>query len=249
MDAYPTGQLMKNSQPKLHPQHIAIDGPAASGKSTVAKILADNLDYLFFDTGVMYRAVTYEVLERGINMEDEKAITDLSRQVEIDIQPASLADGRSYDVLLNGEDITWQIRKRQVDANVSTVAAYAGVREALTHQQRKIAERGGVVMVGRDIGTVVLPEADLKIYLDASVEERAKRRFNELRERGEKVEYQPLLEAMKLRDETDSTREIAPLKAAVDAIRVNTDGLSIPQVVASILQLINTVQRDISRQN
>ncbi len=229
---------MNKTESKNLPQQIAIDGPAASGKSTVANILADKIGYLFFDTGVMYRAVTYEALEREIPMEDEASITRLATEVDIDIRPTSLADGRSYDVLLDMEDITWQIRTAEVDANVSMVSAYPGVRDALTVQQRKIGERGGVVMVGRDIGTVVLPNAELKIFLDASAEERAKRRFDELVERGENVEYQPILDAMRQRDETDSNREVAPLKAARDAVRVDTDSLSIEQVIDHLLKLV-----------
>jgi cytidylate kinase len=239
-----TGNFMNKTDKNRYPQHIAIDGPAASGKSTIAKILADEIGYLFFDTGVMYRAVTYEVLERQIDFSEEDKISEVANQVDIDIRPTTQADGRSYDVLLNGEDITWQIRKREVDSNVSIVAAYPGVRKALTRQQRKIAERGEIVMVGRDIGTVVLPDADLKIFLNASAEERAKRRYQELVERGENVEYESILESIHQRDEIDSTREVAPLKAADDAIHINTDGLSITEVIDSILDIIEVLRNN-----
>ena len=162
------------------PSIIAIDGPAASGKSTIGKRLADELGYLFFDTGVMYRAVTWIALQRGVDVRDEAAVTRLAEETPMDVAPASKSDGRACDVLVEGRDITWETRRPEVDANVSIVSAYAGVRRALSAQQRRIGQRGRVVMVGRDIGTVVLPEADLKIYLDASAEERARRRFDEI---------------------------------------------------------------------
>ena len=158
------------------PSIIAIDGPAASGKSTLGRRLADALGYLFFDTGVMYRAVTWLALQRGTDVNDESAIAALAENAQIDVLPASKPDGRACDVMVEGRDITWAVRQTDVDRNVSTVATYREVRRALTEQQRRIGLRGKVVMVGRDIGTVVLPEADLKIYLDASAAERANRR-------------------------------------------------------------------------
>jgi len=185
------------------PQIIAIDGPAASGKSTLGHKLAHALGYLYFDTGVMYRAVTLVALQKGIEIGDEAAITILAQQTQIDVRPASVQDGRAYDVMVDGQDITWDIRSPEVDANVSPVSAYAGVRKALSTQQRRIGERGKVVMVGRDIGTVVLPEAELKIYLDASVEERALRRYRELLQRGEPADYDQILHAMRRRDQID----------------------------------------------
>lgn len=222
---------------------IAIDGPAASGKTTVAKKLARELGFLFFDTGVMYRAVTWLALQRGVPISDEVEVTRIAEEVHIDVQPPSVSNGRDSDVLANGEDITWDIRKPEVDANVSVVSAYAGVRRAMTEQQRRIGLRGHVIMVGRDIGTVVLPDADLKVYLDASVEERARRRFKERQSRGENVDYASILEMMKKRDELDSTREIAPLKVAPDAIVIHTDGLSADDVVKLILDLIERKRR------
>ena len=200
------------------PSIIAIDGPAASGKSTIGKRLADELGYLFFDTGVMYRAITWLALQRGLDMADEAAITTLAESVPIDVQPPSQADGRACDVIVEGQDITWETRRPEVDANVSVVSAYAGVRRALSAQQRRIGQRGRVVMVGRDIGTVVLPEADLKIYLDASAEERARRRYDEIIARGESADYDEILAKVIERDRIDSTRDVAPLKAADDAI-------------------------------
>lgn len=220
------------------PNIIAIDGPAASGKSTLGKALADDLGYLYFDTGVMYRAVTWLVLRNGLNMDDEGAITHLAESALIDVRPPSIQDGRGYDVWIGLEDITWEIRRPEVDANVSVVSAYPGVRRALSSQQRRIGLRGRVIMVGRDIGTVVLPEADLKIYLDATVEERARRRYLEVTARGEKADYASILEAMKMRDQIDSTREVSPLRPADDAVILDSDYLSLDQVIAKARQLI-----------
>lgn len=225
---------MKSDSFSKLPNIVAIDGPAASGKTTIAKILADRWNYLFFDTGVMYRAVTYLALNRAVAAGDEEAITALAEQVQIDVKPASLDDGREYDVIADGMDLTWKIREPKVDANVSRVSAYPGVREALTVQQRRIGLAGKVIMVGRDIGTVVLPEADLKIFLDASVQERARRRFEQRAQRGEDPDFAKILKILKKRDRIDSTREVAPLKAAEDAIRVNTDDLDVGQVVSRI---------------
>ena len=216
------------------PDVITIDGPASSGKSTVGAILARDLDYLYFDTGVMYRAVTLGVLQANISLQDEEAITRLAEEVKIDITEPSKDDGRQYDVFLNGEDVTWKIRTREVDQQVSPVSVFSGVRKAMTDQQRKIGLRGKVVMVGRDIGTVVLPEAKLKIYLDASAEERANRRYKELIARGEAAKYENILAGIKKRDEINSTRQIAPLKPARDAVIIDTDKLSIVQVVEKI---------------
>jgi len=223
----------------LIPSTIAIDGPAASGKSTIAKRLADRLGYLYFDTGVMYRAITWVALQRQADLNDPELITSLAENVRIDVQPPSFNDGRDSDIRADDEDITWEIRRPEVDVNVSVVAAYPGVRAALTSQQRRIGLKGCVVMVGRDIGTVVLPDADLKIYLDASVAERARRRFKESLMRGEMVTYDAVLQAMKLRDEIDSTRDVAPLCAADDAIIIDSDGMSIEAVVDLTMKLID----------
>lgn len=220
------------------PLIIAMDGPAASGKSTVGILLAKKLDYLYFDTGIMYRAVTWAALQQLNAVDDEEQVVRLAETVRIDVQPPSQADGRQVDVLLDGVDITWDIRRPEVDANVSQVSAYAGVRVAMTAQQRRIGQRGRVVMVGRDIGTVVLPEAELKIYLDASVEERARRRFEELRQRSQPADFEKILAAMKKRDRIDSTRDIAPLRPAEDAVCICSDGISAAQVVERIMELI-----------
>lgn len=220
------------------PSVIAIDGPAASGKSTLAKMIADRLGYLFFDTGVMYRAITWVVLERGVSPDDEEQVTRMAEQVPIDVAPPSLKDGRAYDIWVDGQDITWAIRQPEVDANVSVVSAYPGVRKALTALQRQIGMRGRVVMVGRDIGTVVLPEAEVKIYLDASVEERARRRYLELTARGEQVDFDEILDAMRQRDEIDSTRKVAPLRPAEDALIVDSDGKTLDEVFDEVMRIL-----------
>jgi cytidylate kinase len=217
---------------------IAIDGPAASGKSTLAQNLAARLGYLYFDTGVMYRAVTLAALEKGISPNDENGVNRLARSVCIDVQPPSVPDGRQYDVLLDGQDVTWQIRRPEVDANVSQVSTYRGVREAMTQRQREIGLRGRVVMAGRDIGTVVLPEAELKIYLDATVEERARRRVAEARQRGEQADAAAILQSMRRRDRIDSSREIAPLRAAEDAVLLDSTDMSIDGVLEKAMALV-----------
>ncbi len=221
------------------PKTIAIDGPAASGKSSIGQELAIELGYLFLDTGLMYRAVTWAALHQNIEISDEKSVNDLAKKIKISIQPPSVEDGRQCDVLVNEQDITLLIRSQRVNDNVSRVSTYAGVREALTTQQRIFGEQGNIVMVGRDIGTVVLPNADLKIYLEASVEERACRRHKEGLELGENGTYQEILKSMKRRDEIDSRRSLAPLIPAKDAVIILTDGKNKEQVIKEILGLIN----------
>jgi cytidylate kinase len=219
------------------PSIIAIDGPAASGKSTLGFRLAEVLGYLFFDTGVMYRAVTWAAMLHKADSNDEAAVTALAENVVIDIRPPSAADGRACDVLIDGRDATWEVRKTEVEAFVSIVAAYPGVRKALSAQQRRIGLRGQVVMVGRDIGTVILPEADLKIYLDASAEVRAKRRYDENIKLGKSADYDAILANVRERDRIDSTRAVAPLTAAEDAIRLDSDSLDAEQVFQKVKAL------------
>ncbi len=216
---------------------IAIDGPAAAGKSTVGALVAQRLGYLYFDTGVMYRAVTWAALDRGIPIEDEMAITDLARRLRIEVLPPTLDDGRQYTVLADGVDVTWAIREPEVNRWVSPVSAYRGVREALVAQQRRIGREGRVVMVGRDIGTVVLPEAELKVYLDASLEERARRRYLEARERGQMVSLEEVIEDLRRRDRIDSTRAEGPLQAAPDAVVIDSTHMTVDEVVARVVAL------------
>jgi len=233
------------SLPDAHkslPRTIAIDGPAASGKTTIGTLLAEELGYLCLDTGIMYRAVTWQALAEGIDPEDEESVTKLAEQIEIDVLPKSVEDGRPFDVLINGLDRTWEIRSPEVNQNVSLISSYPGVREAMTRQQRKIAERGKVVMLGRDIGTVVLPDADLKVYLDASLKVRAQRRYAEEIAHGNCVHLDEVIASLKHRDAIDSTRKVAPLKVAPDAVVINTDNLTIAQVIDKIKTIL--VQRD-----
>jgi len=225
----------------IKPTTIAIDGPASSGKSTLGCLLADELGYLYFDTGVMYRAVTLAAIQRDVPIEDEDQVGEIAEQVHIDVRPPSVDDGRVNDVLLDGEDVTWDIRQEVVNAYVSDVSVYRAVREAMTDQQRRIAMENNVVMVGRDIGTVVMPDANLKIYLDAPVEVRAKRRFLEILERGDEVDFDTVLNSLKNRDTIDSGRDIAPLSIAEDAVVIQTESLSICQVLEQAKELINNV--------
>ena len=216
------------------PSRIAIDGPAASGKSTIGGLLAERLNYVYFDTGVMYRAVTWVALQRGIDLADEEAVTVLAQRIHIEVTQPTLLDGRQYTVYADEEDVTWQIRRPEVDRGVSPVSAYPGVRAALTVQQRRIGQAGRIVMVGRDIGTVVMPDADLKIYLDASVEERARRRYREIVARGEPADYERILRDMRRRDKIDSERDTAPLRPAEDAIIIDTTAMAVNEVLAEV---------------
>ena len=220
------------------PSVIAIDGAAAVGKTTVGMTLARRLGYLFFDTGVMYRAVTWVALQRGVPVDDEAGVTTLAESLEIRVVPPSQENGRCYTVLVDSQDVTWQIRQQAVDKAVSPVSAYAGVRRALTRQQRRIAAEGRVVMVGRDIGTVVVPGADLKLFMRASVEERARRRHRECQARGESADYEQILADLRRRDQIDSQREHAPLRPAQDAVPIDTEGASVEEVVARIEALL-----------
>ena len=217
---------------------IAIDGPAASGKTTLGKLLARQLDYLYFDTGVMYRAVTLAALRRGVDLSDERAVVEVANSIRIDVVPPTVDDGRPATVYLDGEDVTWQLRSADIDSSVSIPSAYPGVRAAMTRQQRRIAERGRVVMVGRDIGTVVLPDADLKIYLDAPVEVRALRRWRDYQSEGQEKSYQEVLDAMRARDKLDSQRAVAPLRPAEDAEVIDTAQANAQDVLQQVLDLI-----------
>lgn len=210
---------------------IAIDGPASSGKSTVAKIIAKDLGYTYLDTGAMYRSATYLALTNGVEVTDQDRIVDLLAQNPIRFGRDD--DGQQL-VFVGDEDVTLPIRDNQVTNNVSAVAALPLVREELVRLQQEIAQAGGIVMDGRDIGTVVLPQAELKIFLIASVEERAIRRFKENTERGIETDLETLKEEIAARDYKDSNRAVSPLKAADDAITFDTTGVSIEGVVKFI---------------
>jgi cytidylate kinase len=228
----------------VKPLTIAIDGPAASGKSTIGYYLSRYLAYLYLDTGVLYRAVTWAALDRKIPIADEPAITHLAEELYINVTPPTETDGRQYTVRVEDCDVTWAIRTPEVDAAVSPVSAYPGVREALTRRMREIAALGRVVMVGRDIGTVVIPDADMKLYVIASPEERAHRRQLEMQTKGEPQEYDDVLESLQRRDKIDSSRKAAPLKAAPDAIIFDNTHLSIKEMLQRAENLVDSVDPD-----
>ena len=223
----------------MKPSTIAIDGPAASGKSTIGYHLSRCLAYLYLDTGALYRAVTWAALDRNIPITDEAPITQLACDLDITITPPTIDDGRQYTVRVAGRDITWDIRSPEVDAAVSPVSTYPGVRAALTEQMRKIARLGHVVMVGRDIGTVVIPDADMKLYVIASAEARARRRQLELQKKGKTTSYRDVLANIRMRDEIDSSREAAPLRAAPNALIFDNTDLTIEQMLEAVEKLVN----------
>jgi len=220
----------------VRPSLIAIDGPVASGKNAVGTLLAQRLGYRFIDTGAMYRALTWLALERGLDPEDEAALAELARNASIALAP--LKDGAGYRVLVEGQDVSAEMVRGRVERAVSQVARVKGVRQALVEKQRQMARGGGVVMVGRDVGTVVLPQAQLKLYLEASAAERARRRYLEFLGRGEPADYGEVLADLERRDRIDSQRSDSPLKPAPDAHIIETDGLSIEEVLARILNII-----------
>jgi len=222
----------------MKPRIIAIDGSAASGKSTLADALAGRLKYLHLDTGVMYRAITWAALKQNVDINDEAAVSELAEKVDLQIAPSEVDDGRQATILVNGRDVTRLIRSREVNANVSQVSSYPRVRQVLTRQQRKIAQQGPVVMAGRDIGTVVLPDADLKLFIVASAEVRARRRHLECLERGETVDFDDLLASIIRRDKLDREKPISPMIPAPDAIIINTDGLSQQEVLEKVMALV-----------
>ena len=221
------------------PRTIAIDGPAGAGKSTIGALVAERLGYLFLDTGAMYRAVALAARRKQIDPDDAAKLTTLATAVRITIGPPTKQDGRAYTVLLDGSDVTWEIRSADIDRIVSQVARVPGVRDAMVAQQRALAGKGRVVMVGRDIGSVVLPDAEKKIFLTASASERARRREEELASRGERRPRQELLNEILRRDRLDTERTVSPLKAADDAIVVQTDGLSVKEALDQVLGAIS----------
>ncbi|MGM7721897.1 (d)CMP kinase [uncultured Metabacillus sp.] len=209
---------------------IAIDGPAAAGKSTVAKIIAEHYSYIYIDTGAMYRALTYKALKENIDLNDEEMVADILASISIELQPSE----NGQIVLVNQEDVTDIIRTNEVTNNVSIVAMHPKVREEMLKRQRNLANSGGVVMDGRDIGTHVLPNAELKFFLKASVEERAKRRHEENEKKGYASDLEQLKHEIAYRDKLDSERSVAPLRKAKDAIEIDTTSLSIHDVVKKI---------------
>ncbi|NJK62088.1 MAG: bifunctional pantoate--beta-alanine ligase/(d)CMP kinase [Synechococcaceae cyanobacterium SM2_3_1] len=217
---------------------IAIDGPAGAGKSTVARRVAAELDLLYLDTGAMYRAITWLALEEGIPLQDEAQLAQLAADMDLRLETRALQSlDQPTRVWVNGQEVTEQIRSQRVTENVSRVSALAGVRQALVEQQRALGQEGGVVLEGRDIGTQVFPDAELKIFLTASSSKRAERRQQELAERGELISLEVLEEQIKARDRYDSERPISPLQQATDAIVINTDNLTRMEVQAQIVEL------------
>ncbi|MEM7800300.1 MAG: (d)CMP kinase [Chloroflexota bacterium] len=226
------------------PSVITIDGPAASGKTTVGYEVANYLSYLFLDTGCMYRAVTWAAIQRSVDPNDAVAISRLAETLDLKISPPTADEpDLQYLVHVDGQDITQALRMPEVDANVSAVSAVAGVREAMVAAQRKIGFDGQVVMVGRDIGTVVMPDAPLKLYMTASAEERARRRLTDRTEQGVESTYEEILADINRRDEIDSSREHSPLRPADDAIIVDTSEMDQQAAVCLVVDLIKQMER------
>lgn len=225
---------------------IAIDGPVAAGKGTTAKMVAQRLGFLYVDTGAMYRALTWFVKSEGVLWDDEssvgKILNERKPEVELSIPTEQEKDGRLCTVKLNGTDVSWKIRTEDISSGVSVITQYAAVRNYITPLARQIAETIDVVMEGRDITTVVLPDADLKIYMDADPRERAERRHRELMMRGEDVSLEQVLLQLNERDKRDSEREIAPLTKAKNAWVLDTTGMSINEVAEVIVERAKTMR-------
>lgn len=213
---------------------IAIDGPGASGKTVVGREVAQRLGFRFLDTGLMYRAATWAAIRDGIDFEDEASLTELTKSIDIEL----VSDESGERLLVDGQDVTVNLRERLIDTGVSLVSKVPGVRCALVQKQREVASQGSIVMVGRDIGTVVLPDADAKVFLVASPQVRAKRRHMEQVQKGENLGLKQVKEDLGRRDEMDSQRETSPLVAADDAIEIVTDELTINDVVEKVLELV-----------
>ena len=216
------------------PAVITIDGPAASGKSTLGELLARSLGYVYFDTGILYRALALLALRRGVPLDDPPALARLARAVKLMVLPPSVDDGRQYTVLADGEDITWGLRDVMVDRSVSRVAGYPVVREALRDQQREIGRRGKVVMVGRDIGSVVMPDADYKLFLTAPLHERARRRCAELAGRGIELPLSTVTEDLRRRDALDERNTFVHEGAVV----LDSAGMTPEEIVTQILNAL-----------
>jgi len=221
--------MMKRQRPI-----VAIDGPVGAGKTTTARRVADALGFMYVDTGAMYRAVTLYVLERGIDPGDETAVGDALPECDVTLELA----GGGQSTMLNGRDVSERIRDRDVTSAVSAVSAMMKVRERMWGMQRRFGARGGIVMEGRDIGTVVFPDAEFKMYLDASVDVRARRRYEELRAKGKNVEYETLRNEIIDRDRANSERAIAPLKKADNALVVDTTDMTLDEQVAVIVDTV-----------
>lgn len=218
---------------------IAIDGPAGAGKSTIAKLAAEKLQYTYVDTGAMYRALTYKALQQHTNLSDEQVLLDLLLHTRIELEPSPAGQ----QVFLDGQNVSEAIRTPEVTANVSEVAAHAAVRKEMVDRQMKLAEAGGVLMDGRDIGTHVIPDAELKIFMSASADERARRRFEDNHTRGIHIPVEELKQDILRRDKLDSEREASPLVQAEDALYLDTTTLSIDEVVEEIVKLVKVKEQ------
>lgn len=226
-----------SSDERAKPINVAIDGPAGAGKSTVAQKVAAEMGFLYIDTGAMYRAATWIALEKKIDPTDAFTIVGLVEKASVELKPGDASSNGRVRVFVNGDDVTFIVRSRIISKFVSTIAALPGVRKILVQKQQAMATRGGVVMDGRDIGTVVLPDAQVKVYLTASANIRAERRLKELKEMGQIADLHTLLSEIEARDQMDYTRAVSPLKRAEDAIEISTDELSIDEVVGRVLAL------------
>lgn len=213
--------------------NVAVDGPAGAGKSTIAKLVAKEMGYIYVDTGAMYRGLAIHFLKKGVDPEEKEAVVEACRDAEVTIGYESGVQ----QIYLNGENVTDMLRTEEVGNMASRTSAIPEVREKLLELQRSLASEKDVIMDGRDIGTNILPDADVKIYLTASVETRAKRRYDELKEKGESCDLEEIARDIKARDERDMTRDIAPLKKAEDAVLVDSSDMSIEEVVSEICSL------------
>jgi len=220
------------------PRVIAVDGSAASGKSTIGRRLAARLGYPFLDTGIMYRAITYAAIHRHVTISDASALGELARATRIDVGLPSPGSAESASISVDGKDVTSRLRTPDVEESVSLVSRVPDVRDALVRQQRQIAADKAIVMAGRDIGTVVLPAADLKLYLDASLDERARRRHREFEAIGRSVSHEEVLEDLRRRDQIDSERAVSPLRPADDAVVIGTDHLTLDDVMLRVIAIV-----------
>ena len=218
---------------------IAIDGPAASGKSTTAKIIAQKLNYLYIDTGAMYRALTLVILNAKIDISNKKEIIKISKKSKIELRQID----NELHTFLNDKDVSHEIRLPQINQVISSISAYPEIRKIMVEKQRTLSKDGGIVMDGRDIGTVVLQDAEVKIYMEAQLEERAKRRYNELKSKGVQADLAEIKKEIARRDQIDSTRAASPLKPAEDAIIIDTSNLTIEEQTNACLELINNYFR------
>lgn len=223
---------------------VAIDGPAAVGKSTMGKLIARELGFLYIDTGAIYRAITWKVLKNSINIKDEDVISNLVSDTCITIERANCKSLNDYYyIFVDGEDVTEEIRNPRIDQNVSQIARLPKIRKKLIYLQRKLAEKGNIVMEGRDIGSVILPQADIKFYFTASEEERIKRRYKELINNGYSIDYEEVKKQIIQRDKIDSKRKYAPLIKAKDAILIDSTEKSIEEVKDNILKIIKNYRK------